>query len=136
MLNSPFLDTEKIDKAINLAGLVKLDYDRQELESFFTLRHVIVHRNGRRRDDSDTVVTYDLLKNLMNACYNLVGAVFDSVCITLNEELKNKPQKKDFNEVSPGGVVRKPFKLSDLTRLLRSDERPNEFEPIQLPMLD
>ncbi len=71
VLNSPFLDTEKIDKAINLAGLVKLDYDRQELESFFTLRHVIVHRNGRRRDDSDIVVTYDLLKNLMNACYNL-----------------------------------------------------------------
>ena len=136
VLNSPFLDTEKIDKAINLAGLVKLDYDRQELESFFTLRHVIVHRNGRRRDDSDTVVTYDLLKNLMNACYNLVGAIFDSVCITLDKELKNKPKEKDINEIFPGGIVRLPFKLSDLTRLLRSSGSQKEFEPIQLPVLD
>ena len=136
VLNSPFLDTEKIDKAINLAGLVKLDYDRQELESFFTLRHVIVHRNGRRRDDSDTVVTYDLLKNLMNACYNLVGAVFDSVCISLSAELKNKPKEKDINEVFPGGVVRAPFKLSDLMRLLRSGECKKEFEPIQMPVLE
>ena len=136
VLNSPFLDTEKIDKAINLAGLVKLDYDRQELESFFTLRHVIVHRNGRRRDDSDTVVTYDLLKDLMNACYNLVGAVFDSVCITLSAELKNKPQEKDINEVFPGGVVRTPFKLSDLMRLLRNGDSQKKFEPIQMPVLE
>lgn len=136
VLTTSFLDTDKIDKAIMKTGLVELDYDRQELESFFTLRHVIVHRNGRRRDDSETVVTYDLLKDLLNACYNLVGAVFDSVCITLSKEMKNRPQEKDINEVFPGGVVRAPFKLSDLMRLLRSGECQKEFEPIQLPVLE
>lgn len=135
ILSTSFLDTDKIDKAVKKVGLVKLEYDRQELELFFTLRHVIVHRNGRRRDDSDTVVTYDLLKDLLNACYNLVGAVFDSVCITLSKELKNKPKEKDINEVFPGGVVRTPFKLSDLMRLLRSDVNQKEFEPIQMPLL-
>lgn len=136
VLTTSFLDTEKIDKAFMKAGLVKLDYDRQELESFFTLRHVIVHRNGRRRDDSETVVTYDLLKKMLNACYDLVGAIFDSVCITLSEELKNKPKIKDINEVFPGGIVRMPFKLSDLMRLLRSGACQKEFEPIQLPVLE
>ena len=128
VLNTSFLDTDKIDKAIKMAGLVELDYDRQGLESFFILRHVIVHRNGRRRDDSDAVVTY--VKDLINACYNLVGAIFDSVCITLSKELKNRPKEKDINEIFPGGVVRAPFKLSDLMRLLRSGECQKEYEPI------
>lgn len=97
---------------------------------------MIVHRNGRRRDDSETVVTYDLLKKMLNACYDLVGAIFDSVCITLSEELKNKPKIKDINEVFPGGIVRMPFKLSDLMRLLRSGACQKEFEPIQLPVLE
>ena len=136
ILTTSFLDTEKIDKAFNKAGFVELDYDRQEIESFFTLRHVIVHRNGRRRDDSDTVVTYDLLKKMLNACYNLVGGIYDSVCITLSEELKNKPKEKDITEVFPGGVVRVPFKLSDLMRLLRSGEGQKMYEPIQLPVLE
>lgn len=136
VLNTSFLDTDKIDKAFKMAGFAKLDYDRQELESFFTLRHVIVHRNGRRRDDGDVVVTYDLLKDMMSACYNVVGTVFDSVCLALSEELKNKPKEKDIYDVFPSGFVRTPFKLSDLMRLLRSRECQKEFEPIQLPLLD
>lgn len=135
VLETSFLNTEKIDKAIKRVGLKRLDYKRDEMEKFFKMRHLIVHRNGRQSDDNELIVTFDLLGGLINACHNLVEAIFDSVYIALSEELKNKPKERDIKEIFPGGVVRAPFKLSDLSRLLRSNEEKKEFEPIQLPVL-
>ena len=71
----------------------------------------------------------------MNAAHTLVGAIFDSICITLDREMKNQPLKKDIEEVFPGGVVRVPFKLSDLVRLLRSGEEQKPLEGIEMPVL-
>ncbi len=135
VLETSFLNTEKIDKAIKNVGLKRLVYKRKKTETFFKTRHLIVHRNGRQSDDNELIVTYDLLDGLINTCHMLVGAIFDSVYITLAEELKNKPKERDIEEIFPGGVVRRPFKLSDLSRLLRSKEAQKEFEPIQLPLL-
>ncbi len=135
VLETSFLNTEKIDKAIKQVGLIRLVYKRKETERFFKTRHLIVHRNGRQSDDNELTVTYDLLNGLIKACHNLVGAIFDSVYYTLIEELKNKPKERDIEEIFPGGRVRAPFKLSDLSRLLRSNEAKKEFEPIELPAL-
>ena len=130
-----FLNVEKIDKAFEQVGFEKLDYDRQETEHYFKIRHLLVHRSGRQRDDSDLVVSYDLLKELVNTSHTLVGAIFDSICITLEKELENRPPERDIYDVFPGGVVRVPFKLSDLARLLRCGEETIPFEGIEMPVL-
>lgn len=130
-----FLNTERIDKAIRHLKFARLEYNREEMDRLFRIRHLSVHRSGRQRDDTDVVITYDLLAKLVNASHTLVGAFFDSICITLDKEMKNQPPEKDIEEVFPGGVVRAPFKLSDLGRLLRSGEERKPFEPIQMPVL-
>ncbi len=130
-----FLNTDKIDKSFKHVELSRLGYDRKELDSFFRIRHLLVHRSGRQRNDTDVTVTYDLLAKLVNAAHTLVGAIFDSICITLDREMKIQPPKKDIEEVFPGGVVRVPFKLSDLARLLRSGEEQKPFEGIEMPVL-
>lgn len=135
VLETSFINTDKIDKAIRQVDLKRLVYNRKETEMFFRTRHLIVHRNGHQSDDNDISVTYDLLDGLINVCHNLVGAIFDSVCLTLAEEMKNKPKERDIEEIFPGGRVRVPFKLSDLSRMLRSHVELKEFEPIQLPTL-
>ena len=134
-LKTSFVNTATIDKAIKLVGFDRLDYDRKELDEYFRIRHLIVHRSGCQRDDEEVVVNYDMLAKLINVCHNLVGAIFDSVCITLVREYKNRPKERDIEEVFPGGIVRKPYMLSDLVRLLRSGEEKKEFEPIEMPLL-
>lgn len=88
-----------------------------------------------QRNDEEYVVTYEILKELVEACHTLVGAIFDTICITLSKDMKNRPPERPIEDVFPGGVVRAPFKLSDLARLLRSGEEQKPFEPIQLPVL-
>ena len=130
-----FLNTEKIDKAIKCVKLDRLEYDRKEMEQLFRIRHLLVHRSGRQRDDTDVAVTYDLLAKLVDAAHTLVGAFFDSICTTLDREMKNQPLEKGIEEVFPGGIVKVPFKLSDLARLLRSGEEQKPFEGIEMPVL-
>jgi hypothetical protein len=130
-----FLNTDKIDKAFKHVKFDRLEYDRKEVERFFRIRHLLVHRSGLQRDDTYVAVTYNLLAKLVNAAHTLVGAIFDSICITLDREMRDKPQERDLEEVFPGGVVRAPFKLSDLARLHRSGEEQKPFEPIQMPVL-
>lgn len=130
-----FLNTEKIDGAFNEVKFKRLEYDRKRIDGVFKKRHLLVHRNGRQRNDEEFVVTYELLKDLVDACHTLVGAVFDSICITLDREMKNRPSERPIEEVFPEGVVRAPFKLSDLARLFRGSEEQKPFEPIQLPVL-
>ena len=129
------LNTEKIDDAFKEVKFKRLEYDRERMDGIFKKRHLLVHRNGRQRDDEEFVVTYEILKDLVDACHTLVGAIFDSICITLDEEMKNQRPERPIEEVFPGGVVRIPFKLSDLARLLRSGEEQKPFEPIQMPVL-
>ena len=76
-----------------------------------------------------------MLSELINAAHTLVGAVFDSICITRVKEIRNQPPERDIEEVFPGGIVRRPFKLSDLARLLRSGHKPEPFEGIEMPVL-
>ena len=136
VLETSFLNTKKIDKAIKQVKLEKLEYDRESMDYFFKKRHLIVHRSGRERDDNEFIVTYQLLADLINECHTLVGAIFDSLCITLDREMKAKPEEPDLEEVFPGGIVRMPFKLSDLERLLQSNAPTTEFEPIRMPVLN
>lgn len=130
-----FLNTDKIDKAFRRLKFERLEYDREEMGRFFRIRHLLVHRSGRQRDDTDVMITYDMLAKLVKVSHTLVGAFLDSICITQDGEMKNQPPEKDIEEVFPGGVVRAPFKLSDLARLLSSGEEPKPFEPIQMPLL-
>lgn len=130
-----FLNTDKIDKAFKQVKFDQLEYDHKEMERFFRIRHLLVHRSGRQRDDTDVAVTYDLLAKLVNVAHTLVGAIFYSICITLDREMRDRPQDRDLQEVFPGGVVRAPFKLSDLARLLRSAEESKTFEGIEMPVL-
>ena len=135
VLQTSFINTGTLDKAIKLVGFDRLVYDRKELDGYFRIRHLIVHRSGRQRNDDEVEVTYDMLAKLINVCHNLVGAIFDSVCITMDREYKNRPKERDIEEIFPGGVVRMPFKLSDLVRLLSSGKEKKEFEPIEMPVL-
>lgn len=130
-----FLNADKIDKAFKQVKFEKLDYDRKEMNRFFKIRHLLVHRSGRQRDDSEITVTYELLAELINASHTLVGAIFDSICFTLDREMKDLPPKRSLKDVFPDGVVRFPFKLSDLSRLLRSGDEPKPFEGIEMPVL-
>lgn len=135
VLQTSFINTSTIDKTFKLVGLDRLVYDRRELDGYFRIRHLIVHRSGRQRDDNEVEVTYDMLAKLINVCHNLVGAIFDSVCITGSREYNNRPKERDIEEIFPGGIVRPPFKVSDLARLLRRGEEKKEFEPIEMPGL-
>lgn len=130
-----FLNVDKIDKLFNCVRFDRLNYDRREMKKFFRMRHLIVHRNGKQRDDTEVIVSYRLLSELINATHTLVGAIFDSICLTLDREMKNSPAEKDIDDIFPGGVVKAPFKLSDLIRLLRSAEKSKAFDPIKMPML-
>ena len=130
-----FLNTDKIDKAFKHVKFVRLEYDRKEMERLIRVRHLLVHRSGRQRDDTVVSVTYDMLAKLVNAAHTLVGAIFDSICITLDREMRDMPPEPDLEEVFPGGVVRVPFKLSDLVRLHRRKEEQKPFEGIEMPVL-
>ena len=135
VMEKSFINSNTIDDSFNKVRYDRLDYDRAEADKFFRIRHIIVHRNGRQKDDKELEVTYQLLADLVNECHTIVGAIFDSVCITLDRELKSKPPERDINEVFPGGVVHLPFKLSDLKRLLMNGAPTTPFEPIELPVL-
>lgn len=129
------LNVEKVDDAIKCLKFERLEYDRKTMKSYFRIRHLLVHRSGRRRDDTEEKVTYDMLAELINATHKLVIVIFDSICTTLDREMRNRPPERDIAEIFPGGVVHTPFKLSDLARLLRSGEDEKPFEPIELPTL-
>lgn len=129
------LNVEKIDDAFKRLKFERLKYDRKSMKRYFRIRHLLVHRSGRRRDDTEEEVTFDLLAELINATHKLVGATFDSIYITQDREMRNRPPERDIEEIFPGGVVRIPFKLSDLVRLLRSREGVRPFDPIELPTL-
>ena len=129
------MNVEKIDKAFMRVKFDRLEYDRKQMDDLFAKRHLLVHRNGRQRNDEEFVVTYEILADLVNSCHTLVGAIFDSICITQDKEMKNRPPERDIKEVFPDGVVRTPFKLSDLARLLQNGEEQKPFEPMQMPVL-
>ena len=135
VMEKSFINSNTIDESFKMVRYDRLDYDRVEADKYFRIRHIIVHRNGRQKDDKELEVTYQLLANLVNECHTIVGAIFDSVCITLDRELKSNPPEKDINEVFPEGVVHTPFKLSDLKRLLTKGALATPFEPIELPVL-
>ena len=135
VMEKSFINSNTIDESFKMVRYDRLDYDRAVADKFFRIRHIIVHRNGRQKDDKELEVTYQLLADLVNECHTIVGAIFDSVCITLDRELKSKPPEKDINEVFPGGVVHTPFKLSDLKLFLMNDAPTTPFEPIELPTL-
>lgn len=135
VLESSFINTEKIDDLFKKVGLKRLEYDRPVLREHFRVRHLIVHRNGRQRDDNEVHVTFDSLKELINDSNVLVSAVRDSLYCTLKEENKTKPKQPDIEQVFPGGVVRAPFKLNDLERLLRGDTVQADTNPFEMPSL-
>lgn len=135
VLEKSFINSETIDKSFKMVRYIRLEYDRKEADRFFRIRHVIVHRNGKQIDDTVLEVTYQLLADLVNECHTIVGAIFDSVCITLDRELKSKPKQPDIKEIFPGGRVCAPFKLSDLRRFLMDGAPTVPFEPIELPVL-
>ena len=136
VLETSFINTDKIDKCIKKVGMERLDYNRETMSSLFRIRHLIVHRSGRQRDDNEVAVSFEQLRELVNECHNFVGAVYDSLWYTKAKELKDKPKEKDLEEVFPGGVVRAPYKLSDLERLLMSGSPNLPPEPNQLPTLN
>ena len=118
VLEKSFVNTETIDRSIKLVGLDPLEYNRKRMGEIFRIRHLIVHRNGRRRDDNEFEVTYQTLADLINDCHTLVGAIFDSICITVARELKEKPKERDLEEV-----------------FLMQKSATNDFEPIEMPVL-
>jgi hypothetical protein len=129
------INIDKIDCIFKKLKFKKLVYDRKEMDKCFRIRHLLVHRSGKNRDDDEIVITYSMLVGLINTTHTIVGAIFDSICITLTDELKNKPKEPDIEEIYPGGVVTAPFKISDLYRLLNSNASKSEFEPIKMPIL-
>lgn len=135
VLESSFINTEKLDELIKKIGLRRLKYDRAIMREHFRVRHLIVHRSGRQRDDNEVLVTFDSLKELINHSNALVGAVRNSLFSTLKEENKNKPEPPSIDEVFPDGVVKAPFKLSDLWRLLRGDTVQTDINPFDMPAL-
>lgn len=130
-----FLNVERIDKAFKELKFDRIEYSRKQMNRYFRTRHLLVHRSGRQRDDTDVEISYDVLAKLVNASHTLVGAIFDSICITLDREMRNKPPERDLEEIFPGGRVQVPFKLSDLARLLRRNEEAKPSEGIDLPVL-
>lgn len=135
VLESSFINTEKLDELIKKVGLKHLEYDRIIMREHFRVRHLIVHRSGRQCDDNEIIVTFNSLKELIDHSNALVGAVRDSLFYTRKEENKEKPESPNIEEVFPGGVVRTPFKLSDLVRLLRGDAVQTEINPFDMPAL-
>lgn len=135
VLRTSFIDTKKIDNAFKIVGLDRLVYDREELEQCFIKRHLFVHRSGIQQDDNEVIISYSLLADLINRCNSLVGTVFDSVVNLVVRELKNKQKEKDIEEIFPDGIVRIPFKASDLSRLFNGDKYRVPIEPLQLPVL-
>ena len=135
VLESSFINTEKLDDLVKKVGLKRLEYDRSVMREHFRVRHLIVHRNGIQRDDNEIFVTFECLKDLVNQSNALVAAVRDSLYFTLKQEDKAKPVPRDIKEVFPGGVVRTPFKLSELWRLLRGDAVQSEINPYEMPAL-
>ncbi len=135
VLESSFINTEKLDELTKKIGLRRLKYDRAIMREHFRVRHLIVHRSGRQRDDNEIHVTSASLKDLVSQCNALVAAVRDSLYFTLKEENKAKPAPPDIEDVFPGGVVRTPFKLSDLGRLLRGDAVRLEINSYEMPAL-
>ena len=132
---SSFLNTNTIDEVFNKLGFARLVYDRNEIRRYFRVRHIIIHRSGRQRDDSEIMVTYDNLSDLINTSHTLVGAIYDSICLTLLKEQSDKKIEKDIEEVFPGGIVRAPYRLSDLARLLGWNSPVLSSEPIHMPTL-
>lgn len=135
VLESSFINTEKLDVLIKKVGLKRLEYDRSVIREHFRVRHLIVHRNGRQRDDNEVHVTFVSLKEIINHSNALVGAVRDSLYDTLKEENRAKPAFPDIDQVFLGGVARAPFKLSDLSQLLRGDTVQANTNPFEMPAL-
>lgn len=135
VLESSFINTEKLDDLIRKVGLKRLEYNRSIMKEHYRVRHLIVHRSGKQRDDNEILVTLESLKDLVNQSNAVVAAVRDSLYFTLKKEKMNKPEPPNIEDVFPGGVVRTPFKLSDLWRLLQGDVVRSEIDPYELPIL-
>lgn len=130
-----FLNVKRIDESFHSVGFVPLEYEREKLKKCFRNRHILVHRNGVKGTGEELIVTYELLAELTCVIHQFVRAVFDSILITLDRERQDRPKEPDIEEIFPGGIVRSPFKMSDLARLLLSGVDSKSFEEIELPML-
>ena len=74
-----FLNIGKVDNLSKLLKLPRLEYDRKAMAEFLNIRHVLIHRNGMRRDDQEIEITYELLSELIRLSHSLVCALRSSV---------------------------------------------------------
>lgn len=130
-----FLNVDTIDKTFKSVKFLRFEYNREQMNDVFQKRNLLVHRNGRQRNDEEYVVTYNILAELVNDCHSLAGAIFDSILYTLEEKVSKLPPEKDIKEVFLNGVIHAPFKLSDLARFFSQKMEQKAFEPIQMPLL-
>lgn len=135
VLETSFVNTSKIDRTIKKVHLESISYDKQKVEKYFRIRHLIVHRNGKQKDDNEISITYEMLSDLIISCHEIVGAIYDSICLTNKKEALLRPKPLPLDEVFPNGIVRMPFKLSDLSRLLNSNNPDNNITYIDMPCL-
>lgn len=130
-----YLNADKIDSYFKCVGFCRLDYDRLIIKELFRKRHLLVHRSGKQRDDTEIDITYELLSDLVIAVNSLVWAIINSVYKTLSKEMESRPPERDIEEIFPGGVVRTPFRLSDLSRFLMRGAKPIDSTSLVLPVL-
>lgn len=133
-LRGSYLDVDKLDKVLPVVHLSKPDYDRSAMKRHFQLRHLLVHRSGKQMNDVEVLINYDKLSELLNDTYTMVGAIYDSLWYALDKEARYLPAKRSIDRVFPDGIVKAPFKLSDLIRLVVNDYELSP-EPISMPTL-
>lgn len=74
-----FLNVDKVDDLLKKMKLSRVVYDRRLMKNYFEIRHVLIHRNGIRRDDQEIEITYELLSELIKSSHSLVCGIRSSI---------------------------------------------------------
>ncbi len=133
-LRGSYLDVDRLDKLLSFVHLSKPDYDRSAIKRHFQLRHLLVHRSGKQMDDVEVLINRDKLSELLNDTYTMVGAIYDSLWYALDSEARCLLSNHSIDQIFPDGIVKAPFILSDLIRLVGNDYELSP-EPISMPTL-
>ena len=127
-----FLNVGKVDNLLKQLNLSRVEYDRRLMKNYFEIRHVLIHRNGMRRDDKEIEITYELLSDLIQSSHSLVCGIRSSVYKANEIECVNK--LKIIEKEAAFGGEKAEFEIEELQRWLNVIREELSDMPV-LPLL-
>ncbi len=116
ILKTSFTSNDTIKDAMKIAGFDISNVDLGSMSEHFKNRHILVHRNGKRKDGEYMIISDKELKDVSDHTNKLAYQIMYAVADVVKKENENKP--KDTRPIPSIITAENGLKLSDIARVL------------------